>query len=832
MVFFLCTGYAKAQLIPNYNYEHWNQIHLPDKPYVSPSNYETSNDESYFIDGSLSMKKIPGLTGYAIKLETIAFNNGQDTSVGTFMWGEFPKDESNTAPVFKGGFPFSDANVSGIEMDLRYNVNINSPALLIVQFKKNGLPIGGGNSPMNIPGIYAFAIAGDQATWSKMSFPFMPVLPEAPDSAVILISSNNVADGPSSLAYPGNFVEVDNIAFTGTTQLIPGGDLDGWETPAPVEIPQDWNVDSWTFSKGYSLRSFMGQNDFSSLYLQKTAENNHYEIGRATLGQEIYLGDNNALRIPGMKLDKTPKSVGLYYKYQSTGIDTAYLFVQLTKFNSTIQQREIVGEAHIPLTAASDWTFISRDIFYSTTEPADSAFIRFEAGRWGNPSAKSELYADNVKFHFCDEPSNIIGPVAVCPNTAGAEYLIEEIPGTQYSWSVPSDATIASGQNSNKIVVDFGTVFDKVTVIQTFSDGCTPLTVDITVSEATAASANAGDNINVCSGNSAHLMGSFSGASTIEWSSAGQGTFSDVNDPYATYSPTIEEAQIGVATLTLTTIESGSCAPAEDNITINIVSRPSPNPGNDFSICENSSKISLNGTVSSSATSLKWSTINGTGNFGDSAASSTIYNLTPEDIAGGFMIFELKGINPYCIDQEILLVTIEQLAAVVVGDDEVVCSGSQANVQGTVTNWNWYKWNTTGDGTFGDSTMLTTTYSPGVMEIAAGVAKVYLKTLNNQGCPAVSDTLNIMIDVCTGITTETIKDVMIFPNPASSIINIEFSNWSPATVKVMDTFSQVIITLENNSSELQADLSNLPSGVYYLMAESDEKQIIKKFVKE
>lgn len=59
----------------------------------------------------------------------------------------------------------------------------------------------------------------------------------------------------------------------------------------------------------------------------------------------------------------------------------------------------------------------------------------------------------------------ISGPAAVSLGQTGVEYSIAAVSGaTQYTWTVPSDATISSGQGTASIIVDWGSTSGDVTV--------------------------------------------------------------------------------------------------------------------------------------------------------------------------------------------------------------------------------------------------------------------------------------------------------------------------------------------------------------------------------
>ncbi|MDP2387151.1 MAG: gliding motility-associated C-terminal domain-containing protein [Bacteroidota bacterium] len=64
----------------------------------------------------------------------------------------------------------------------------------------------------------------------------------------------------------------------------------------------------------------------------------------------------------------------------------------------------------------------------------------------------------------------ISGSASVCPNATAVTYSVTNTIGNTYNWSVPAGATIASGQGTNSITVDFGASGGSIDVAET--SGC------------------------------------------------------------------------------------------------------------------------------------------------------------------------------------------------------------------------------------------------------------------------------------------------------------------------------------------------------------------------
>ena len=96
-------------------------------------------------------------------------------------------------------------------------------------------------------------------------------------------------------------------------------------------------------------------------------------------------------------------------------------------------------------------------------------------GNWpGNPDATTvfphSIYVDYVRVYAARFPY-VNGPDLVEANQTGITYSVDPIQGATYSWSVPAGATIASGQGTSSISVNWGTTEGKVTVRITQSCG-------------------------------------------------------------------------------------------------------------------------------------------------------------------------------------------------------------------------------------------------------------------------------------------------------------------------------------------------------------------------
>ena len=167
-------------------------------------------------------------------------------------------------------------------------------------------------------------------------------------------------------------------------------------------------------------------------------------------------------------------------------------------------------------------------------------------------------------------PGSITGITSPCQNATGIAYSISSVTGaTGYNWTVPTGATIASGQGTTAITVNFGTVSGNVCVTAdntcgTSIAGCSAITLNVGIPASVSATATPNP---VCTGNSMTLTGGSTGASSWSWS--GPNTYTSTSQ-----SPTLSitgTAQGGVYTLTATNC-NGS---ATNTVSVTVSTTPS-----------------------------------------------------------------------------------------------------------------------------------------------------------------------------------------------------------------------------------------------------------------
>lgn len=264
---------------------------------------------------------------------------------------------------------------------------------------------------------------------------------------------------------------------------------------------------------------------------------------------------------------------------------------------------------------------------------------------------------------------------------------------------------------------------------------------------------NAGANQLICSSpGTLVLTGSVSGGTaTLQWSSAGSGTFlSGTTASTTSYAFSPGDITTGSVIFTLSSTNTGPCPVSTDTVKINSRALATVFSGSNQVVCSSQNTIALNGTIVGPSTTGAWSS-SGTGVFvPGNTLTTTAYSLTTTDINNGTVTFTLvstnNGVCPAVSDT--VRMRVVRLASVSAGPNNNVCAiNTSVVLSGTVSGGtNTGAWAGNGTGSFSPSpTALTVNYTLSAADIAAGQVIFTLSSTNNGPCPAVLDTVQINI---------------------------------------------------------------------------------------
>jgi len=89
-------------------------------------------------------------------------------------------------------------------------------------------------------------------------------------------------------------------------------------------------------------------------------------------------------------------------------------------------------------------------------------------------------------------------------------------------------------------------------------------------------------------------------------------------------------------------------------------------------------------------------------------------------------------------------------------------------------------------------------------------------------------------DTVSGIKSATNQKAIIeiYPNPATTTINIECDSKQNLNLSIFNIVGECLLQRDFSSSKEEINISNLPSGLYFIRLNNPEGSVVKKFVKE
>lgn len=126
----------------------------------------------------------------------------------------------------------------------------------------------------------------------------------------------------------------------------------------------------------------------------------------------------------------------------------------------------------------------------------------------------------------------------------------------------------------------------------------------------------------------------------------------------------------------------------------------------------------------------------------------------------------------------------------------------------------------------------TLTYTPSANRI--GSAGIIL-TLTDHGTPVgiASERFTITVKSPTGITSLEGNGLSMYPNPASSLLNVRFDNCPDNTLVITDAKGRVLLTRNvSERTECQLDVSKYAKGIYLVTLTNPKEKHFAKFVVE
>ncbi|MDX8337604.1 HYR domain-containing protein [Draconibacterium sp. IB214405] len=414
-------------------------------------------------------------------------------------------------------------------------------------------------------------------------------------------------------------------------------------------------------------------------------------------------------------------------------------------------------------------------IYTPTQEEIDAGFLSLilTSTETGGPCEK---VSDQVDFTFDQAPIVNAGlDDTICSNNIAL--LAGSFGGsaTSASWSSSGDGTF--DDNTKTTAVYTPGVADStagwVYLIYTTNNpgtSCGAIADTLTLTIEPAAYVDAGEEQTICASSTVILSGSIGGSTTSATWSGGTGTFSDVTDLLAEYTPSAADTAAGSVTLTLNSDDpAGICGTVSDQVIITINPEVVVEAGIPQQICYGSS-IVLEGTISGAVSSGIWT--NGSGTFSDATDLGATFTPSVSDTT---ILLILTSDDPgtECgVVSDTMELRIDPEPYIYAGSDTMICEDGIAQLNGAVEAGYSGTWTTNGAGTFSSSTSPTATYIPGSGDVYNETVIIVYTTNEVSGeCGVVSDTMILTVKETIEITTQpkntgvcALHDTSIFVN--------------------------------------------------------------------
>ncbi|MBI9033524.1 MAG: T9SS type A sorting domain-containing protein [Bacteroidales bacterium] len=278
----------------------------------------------------------------------------------------------------------------------------------------------------------------------------------------------------------------------------------------------------------------------------------------------------------------------------------------------------------------------------------------------------------------------------------------------------------------------------------------TPATDQVTLSIQYLPTLEVGDDMDICEGETCSLQAVTQNYSSVQWTSSGDGSFSDNTSLTSIYTPGSGDVTTGSVALTLIVNSELPCDESvQDVVNVSIQSAPEVDAGDDFDICEDET-VSLNANAQN-YNGFIWTT-SGDGIFSNITTLTPIYTPGVGDVTNGSVVItlQIEGTGACNINvSDAVTINITQAVTVDAGDDISICSDEDAVIFASCEHASSILWTSSGDGTFSNANIEDPVYTPGSNDIASGSVTLIFTAQPNSPCTT-NATDNISVVITTG----------------------------------------------------------------------------------
>ena len=327
------------------------------------------------------------------------------------------------------------------------------------------------------------------------------------------------------------------------------------------------------------------------------------------------------------------------------------------------------------------------------------------------------------------------------------------------------------------------------------------------------AKVDAGENVTWGEG-SAYQMNtaSVSDATSVIWTTSGNGTFNDASVINPTYTASAADILQGSVILKLTAIAEGPCSAASDDMVLTLTTKLIVNAGPDVVLFGNSPFV-LSAAFITNSTNGIWRT-SGSGTFNNRSLINTTYIPSDADLRMGQVILTLTSGNL----EDTIILTFSTKPLVSAGPDREACAGEYITINGaTADYYSEIHWTSSGLGEISGSNTLSPVYKPALNETGDVTLIAAVSGLGSSSSQKSTDSMIIkyheqmIVDAGASDTillnTRAVLSASVYPETG----NYTYS-WSPAELVQNSTSNQTETIDLSSTIELVLTVTDVATG--------------------
>lgn len=381
-------------------------------------------------------------------------------------------------------------------------------------------------------------------------------------------------------------------------------------------------------------------------------------------------------------------------------------------------------------------------------------------------------------FDILRDPYAISGAIQVSPNATSITYSVVNTTGSVYAWTIPAGASIVSGQGTNSIVVNFGVNSGFITIEETTGAGCINDIASLYVKV----------QYNVVVSQTSYLMchGSTTASLSVT-ASGGAIPYSYSWSPSGGTNSVASGLAAGVYTVTVT--DNASVVVTSAGFTV--TEPPLIAVSQTKTLCAGQTLTIGSHTYGTTNT---YTDILGAANGCDSVLTTnlTVYPLTPLslNISGNDTVCSLEGAF-------------------------ILSGGNPVN------------------GVYSGSGVSTGSFNPATAGIGWNVITYTFIDANN--CSGtVMDSLYVNSCITTGLGADVdlLKNILVYPNPASDAIVVSTNKVMRFEVNLFNSIGDLVVLKQFKTNTAKIDIHSLPAGLYMLNVKTDQGIVSHRIIKD